>query len=190
MKIACVLLAAGAGTRFGSNKLMHVIEDKPMIEHTLELHATLPYHSRLLLTRKEYRSIVALAIQYGFHVLFNDAPERGIGSSTGIAAKTLLHTDVAGALFTVCDQPYLQVSSVEHLLHRFYEQPENIVAASYGDHRGNPCIFPRTLFPELVTLEGECGGSVIIARHMNRLVLVEVADVSELADIDTMPQEL
>ena len=54
--------------------------------------------------------------------------------------------------------------------------------------RGNPCLFPARFFPELMALEGDRGGSGVIRRHPEALLLLETAE-RELQDIDT-PQAL
>ena len=51
--------------------------------------------------------------------------------------------------------------------------------------RGNPCLFPARFFPELMELREDHGGSTVIRRHEEDLVLLEV-DGAELYDVDTV----
>lgn len=190
MKLACVLLAAGASARFGTNKLYYELDGRSLLSRALLLHAGLPYDKRLLVTRRDYTEAAALGRQNGFTVLYNDAPERGMGTSAAIAAKALLDGDFDGALFCVADQPYLRRESVERLIGDFAGRPDGIAACAHGGRRKNPCVFPRALFPELAALDGERGGSAVIARHRDRLILTEIADASELQDLDVPPEEL
>ena len=190
MNIACVLLAAGSSARFGSNKLLYCVDGSPLVEHALRLHAALPYSQKLIVTRADYAPVIRLAEAYGFRVLINDAPLRGMGSSTAIAAKALWETGVDAALFAVSDQPYLRRASVEHLLRDFLAQPDCIAALAHDGTRGNPCVFPRGLLPELAALDGDRGGGAVIARHMDKLLYTQVADAGELKDIDAPPEDL
>jgi molybdenum cofactor cytidylyltransferase len=190
MNIACALLAAGASARFGANKLLHNVDGCPMVEHALRLHAALPYCEKLIVTRADYAPVIALATDYGFRVLYNDQPLRGMGSSAAIAAKALWETGAAGALFAVCDQPYLRRESVERLLQDFLAHQDGIAALAHGWARGNPCVFPRGLLPELAALDGDRGGGAVIARHMDRLFYTQAADALELKDIDAPPEDL
>ena len=50
-------------------------------------------------------------------VVYNEAPERGLGSSirTAIAALSRFDGKAAGVLFGVCDQPYLKKETVQAL---------------------------------------------------------------------------
>lgn len=81
------------------------------------------------------------------------------------------------------DQPLLRSSTVSRLIGAWLEQPEHIAALAHAGARGNPCLFPARYFPELLALEGECGGSAVIRRHPDALLLVE-AEASELLDVD------
>lgn len=190
MNIACVLLAAGYSARFGANKLLHVVDGHPMVEHALSLHAALPYCEKLIVTQQDYAPVIRLAEAHGFRVLLNDQPMRGMGSSTAIAAKALLETEAEAALFGVCDQPYLRRASVERLLQDFRKRTDCIAALAYGEARGNPCVFPRGLFPALAALDGDRGGRTVIARHRDILIVTQAADALELQDIDAPPEDL
>ena len=66
--------------------------------------------------------------------------------------------------------------------------PDKLVGLSHNGVRGNPCIFPARFFPELLALTGDRGGSAVIRRHEEELLLFEAA-AAELEDVDT-PQAL
>ena len=96
--------------------------------------------------------------------------------------------DMDAVLFQVSDQPLLRRDSVEQLVEVYRSHPDRLVALGHDGVRGNPCLFPASLFPELLALEGDHGGSAVIRRHEDRLLLVE-ASPRELTDVDT-PQAL
>ena len=89
-----------------------------------------------------------------------------------------------GALFLVADQPLLRRESVDALVTLWLEKPDGIAALGHGGVRGNPCLFPARLFPELRALQGDRGGAAVIRRHEDLLTLLEV-DPRELQDADT-----
>ena len=62
--------------------------------------------------------------------------------------------------------------------------PDCIAAAAHNGKRGNPCLFPARFFPELCALEADRGGSSVIRRHEDALLLVEAGE-RELFDCDT-----
>lgn len=65
------------------------------------------------------------------------------------------------------------------------DAPDHIVGLAHNGVRGNPCIFPRKFFPELMALEGDVGGNVVIRAHPEELLLYETS-AAELRDVDTV----
>ena len=53
-----------------------------------------------------------------------------------------------------------------------------------GTAVGNPCVFNSSLIPQLLSLEGDKGGRSVAKKH--DCVYVDIADESELMDIDTL----
>ena len=92
--------------------------------------------------------------------------------------------DCEAILYLVADQPRLSREGVEWVLALHREYPDCICAASSDGKRGNPCLFPRRFYPELLALAGDRGGSAVICRHEDCLRLTELPAV-QLRDIDT-----
>jgi molybdenum cofactor cytidylyltransferase len=113
-------------------------------------------------------------------VLENPAPEQGISGSISIGLRALPRAGAA-ALIAVADQPYLTADALADLIQAFL--PGCIVVPRYGEHRGNPPIFDRRFFPELLALEGDRGGQVVVSAHPEAVVEVELA-ASMGADVD------
>ena len=187
MKIGCVLLAAGAGKRFGGGKLLYEVDGEPMIARALRLYASIPFSARVCVTRREGRQIQTLAQESGCNVAINPDPERGVGTSVSIGTQTalLLEPDLDGILYGVSDQPYLESASVVALIEAFSQNPERIVSLSYRGTRGNPAVFPRSLFSELTQLREDIGGGAVLRRYPEMLLLVEAGSARELEDVDT-----
>ena len=178
MKIGCVVLAAGNARRFGSNKLNATVEGESLIRRALE---AVPVGLAAVVV-SQYPDILALAGEYGFDALLNDRPELGLSRSVRLGLAHL--TDCDGVLFLVSDQPRLKRDSVEALAALWAQNPEKIAAMAHNGVRGNPCLFPARLFPELLALTGDRGGSAVIRHHEDDLILLET-DAPELADVDT-----
>jgi molybdenum cofactor cytidylyltransferase len=187
VKIGCVLLAAGAGKRFGGGKLLYAVDGEPMIARALRLFSDIPFAARVCVTRAEEAQIQLLAHEWGFPVAINSDPERGVGSSVAIATEAILAREPAldGILYAVADQPYLTRESVSKLMGTFEEHPGDIVSLSFEKRRGNPAIFPAEFYPELCELKEDTGGSAVMKHHSDRLRLVQAASAEELRDIDT-----
>jgi len=130
--------------------------------------------------------VLELAHRMGFVPVPNRHPDWGISHTISLGLGKLPEMDAA--LFQVADQPLLRRESVGSLVDFYREHPEHIAALGHDGVRGNPCLFPARLFPELLALQGDHGGNQVIRRHEEDLLLWEVP-APELTDVDT-PQVL
>ena len=90
-------------------------------------------------------------------------------------------------MFAVADQPYLKSQSVIKLIDKVLENTGNeqlVFSLRCGTAVGNPCVFISSLIPQLLSLEGDKGGRSVAKKH--DCVYVDIADESELMDIDTL----
>lgn len=179
-RLGCVVMAAGSARRFGENKLSAVIDGRSLMERTLDAVPGELFETTVVVT--QYDWVEALAGQRGFLPIRNDEPEKGLSRTIQLGLTALSELD--GVLFLVSDQPWLKQETVAAEVRLFLENCEKIVALSHDGQRGNPCIFPKRFFPQLLTLEGDRGGSAVIRQHEDDLLLLETDEI-ELRDIDT-----
>ena len=181
MKIAAVLMAAGASSRFGECKLIKKFASRPMFEYALD---ALPYNKLCAIAVVSGRAeILAAAEARGFIPVLNNRPEDGPPRTIRLGMEAV--GDAEGIMFMVADQPLLRRESVAGELDFFAKNANSIVAMGHGARRGNPVIFPREFFRELRTLEGERGGGAVMAAHRERIMLFQLENGAELTDIDT-----
>ena len=184
MRLACLVTAAGSGSRFGMDKLMLPVSGQPMGIHALDTLRLDAFSLRVLVTSKDKGYLMDAAKERGFGVVINPAPERGMSSSVRLGTEHILTTgEYDGILYAVADQPNLSASTVEKLIDAFEREPACIWAPEAEGKRGNPVIFPASLFPELVQISGDKGGRRVIAAHRDLLRTVQVP-ARELKDID------
>ena len=188
MNVGCVLLAAGAGKRFGGDgeKLFYEVGGTPMIVTALSLFAKLPFSAKVCVVRAGEERISALAKTVWFTTVENTNADQGVGTSVSAGTMKLLERrpDLDGVLYAVSDQPFLTKASVQRLLDAFEQNPSRIVSLSFQGARGNPAVFPRELYGELIALDTDIGGGAVIKRHPELLTLVEADSARELMDID------
>ncbi|MBQ7755462.1 MAG: nucleotidyltransferase family protein, partial [Clostridia bacterium] len=175
MRLACLVTAAGSGSRFGMDKLMLPVSGQPMGVHALNTLHLDNFALRVLITSKDKGYLMDAAKERGFEVVINPAPERGMSSSVRLGTEHILTTgEYDGILYAVADQPNLSASTVEKLIDAFEREPACIWAPEAEGKRGNPVIFPASLFPELVQISGDKGGRRVIAAHRDLLRTVQV----------------
>ncbi len=181
MKIAAVLMAAGASSRFGECKLIKKFASRPMFEYALD---TLPADKLCAVAVVSGRAeILAAAEARGFIPVLNDRPEDGPPRTIRLGMEAV--GDADGIMFMVADQPLLRRESVAGELDFFAKNANSIVAMGHGARRGNPVIFPQEFFDELKALRGERGGGAVMAAHRERIMLYQLENEAELTDIDT-----
>ena len=180
-KIAVILEAAGNSTRFGSNKLLHIMDDgRPMIASIFDAVRPLDVYKKILVT--QYDDIAEMAA--GFDVVMNDRPDLGISRSMqlGLAAAG----DADACMFCVCDQPGLSTSTIKKLIEAYKKGTAGIVSLAWQGKMCNPKIFSSRYMEELMRLSGDTGGRQIIAAHKDDLLLIEAESEDEVKDIDRL----
>lgn len=184
LRIGCVVMAAGNARRFGENKLAAVFQGRSLLQRALEAVPAEKLGPVAVVT--QYPEAAALARGFGFRPVRNPHPDWGISYTIHLGLEALGPCD--GALFLVSDQPLLRREAVAALVDAFRARPDALAALGHNGVRGNPCLFPARFFPELRSLTEDQGGSTIIRRHQEELVLVEVP-ACQLEDVDE-PQAL
>jgi CTP:molybdopterin cytidylyltransferase MocA len=184
-KVGIILLAAGNSTRYHGIKLLDIIGDKKMYLHILEISSRICVQPKIIVT--QYEEIQEKASEYGFETVMNIEPQLGISHSIqlGLHKALDLAPDLDGVLFSVCDQPYLELATMERLLLVFSDSQRNMASVSYQGILGNPCIIGKQYFKELFALTGDIGGKKVISRFPEDVELVPVENEKELMDIDS-----
>ena len=182
LKVGCVVMAAGNARRFGANKLLAEIAGKSLIQWALEAVPRDRLYAAAVVS--QYPEVLSLAERLGFTAVENGRPDLGVSRTIRLGLEALPSCD--GVLFQVADQPGLRRETAAALVDLWQRHPSRIAALGHGGVRGNPCLFPARFFPELLALEGDTGGSAVIHRHPEALMLLETAE-EELRDVDTQP---
>ncbi len=181
ISIDAVLMAGGSSQRFGGNKLLAHWQGRPLVCSLLERFPHKAFGRTVVVTR--HPEVAALAGDLGYEVLLR--PEECQDISGTIRAGLAAVQGGSGCLFAVCDQPLLSPPSVLRLAEHFQSHPHRIAALSYDGRRGNPVIFPASLYGELLTLPPGGSGGRVIKTHPQLLDLVEADFPEELLDVDT-----
>ena len=189
MNIALIMLAAGNSRRFGSNKLLFPVDGRPMYQITLDrlkqIKADLSQEFECkVIVVTQYEEIRKYASEEEIQVLINPHPEKGISFSIQIGLRE--HQDADACLFAVSDQPWMTTRTIENMIRAFLRSGKGIGCPAFGQEgkTGNPCIFKKTYYRELMELEGDTGGKKVIRQHLDDTFVYELKDEKQLEDID------
>jgi molybdenum cofactor cytidylyltransferase len=180
IKIAAVILAAGASKRFGSNKLLQRIDGISILERTMDSVRANNFWNIAVVTPPG-RDLDPI-LHKGTLKIVNKEWARGIGTSIALATRQF-EGDVDGILFLLADQPLIKPSDISRLVLEFLVSPRRIIACSVDGQVRNPILFPSSVFGELKQLKEDKGARSIAESHVENLIKVEV-DAPSLTDID------
>lgn len=179
-KIGLVVMASGLGKRFGGNKLMEVIGDKPIIKWVLDSTKDL-FDKRVVVTR--HKDVKELCDSLNMDCILHDFTDRNDTVRLGLNS---LIGDIDYCFFTVGDQPLLSRESFIKLINEAKNKKTMITRACCGQIEGSPVGFPKELFDELLNLPRGKGGNFIANNNPTLINRVEVIHEYELKDIDTI----
>jgi molybdenum cofactor cytidylyltransferase len=188
--IAAVVLAAGQSTRMGAvNKMLAEIGGKPLVRIAAE--QALASHAKpvIVVTGHERERVEAALAGLPLRFTHNPAYADGLGTSlrTGIAA---VPDDADGAIVCLGDMPQVDSTLIDKLLAVF--DPERgglVVIPSINGRRGNPVVWSRRFFKDLMSIGGDIGARHLIASYAEAVVEVPLAGDAALTDVDT-PESL
>jgi molybdenum cofactor cytidylyltransferase len=185
-RAAALVLAAGRSTRMGGpNKLLAEIGGKPLVRFVAE-QALASRAAPVLVVTGHERAKVEAALA-GLRVRFVHNPDHAAGLSTSLkAGLAALPAEADGAIVCLGDMPQVTAGLIDRMLDAF--DPARgafVVVPIIEGKRGNPVVWSRRFFPDLMALEGDVGARHLIAAHADAVAEVPVEDSAALTDVDT-----
>ena len=164
-KVAGIILAAGASRRMGSvNKLLASIAGKPLVRHAVESFVATSLSPIIVVVGYESDKVAAALEGLPVQLVFNPEHATGQGSSVGVGVEAL-DNNVTDAMIGLGDMPLLPSTLLDSLIHTHVGHEghvRNITIPVFEGQRGNPVLWGKTFFPELITLAGDRGGRQLL----------------------------
>jgi molybdenum cofactor cytidylyltransferase len=182
LEIAAILLAAGAGSRFGGDKLLHPLPDGVAIGAHAARNLIAAGLDVVAVIKQGDFPLADVLEQEGCQVtMFADAG-RGMGAS--LAHGVAQRRSADGWIVALADMPQIRIATIASIASELAAGRE-LVAPAYQGQRGHPVGLGKRFGPQLTALGTDAGARDIIAAHINELVLIECGDPGVLHDIDT-----
>lgn len=183
--LEALVLAAGAGTRFGGEKLMAGWRGRPMIEAALAAAYAAPAAGVTLVTGADPGVIEAAKVFAGarpLRLIVAEDWRRGLSASlkAGIAA---LPEAVTGVMVFLGDMPRVPHAVLAPLAQALADGAPAAVPM-FGGVLGHPAALSVGLFGEILKLEGDRGARGLLERLGPALVRIEAPDDGVLFDVD------
>jgi CTP:molybdopterin cytidylyltransferase MocA/SAM-dependent methyltransferase len=182
-RTVAVVLAAGAGSRFGGGKLLAELAGRPLLDHVLAVIEGAGLGETIVVLGPDTDQLDPIATRRGARIVRNPAPERGLSSSVrvGLAA---IGSGFDAALVVLGDQPRTSAATIQALLDAPLPAGREIVVPRYAGGGGaNPALLFRPAWSLAATLDGDRGFGPLIRQHPE--LVVEVALPGDNPDVDT-----
>jgi len=183
--VSAIVLAAGAGSRFGGDKLLADFEGRAMIEATLLELREAPVDEIIVVVGAEGERLRSISAKYETRIAENPRWADGMSTSVRVGLQSC-GPEARAAVVLLADQPFVGREAVERLVGAF-EGGVEVAVATYGGKQRNPVLFAREVWPLLLReMVGDRGASVVLKRHPELVTEVPCDDVADPADVDTV----
>ena len=196
--IAAIVLGAGRSRRMAPHNKLLVVDktSKTMIARVVD--NVLSSLARPVLVVTGHMAEQVESALGGRPVQYVHAPDYAEGLSaslkSGIAA---LPPESAAAVVCLGDMPLVTGRMIDRLLEA-YDPDEGrlIVLPTFHGKQGNPMLWDRRFFPEILQISGDTGARFLVGKYAEFVAEVEMADDAVLRDFDTteslatLPQRL
>ncbi|MEU5906689.1 nucleotidyltransferase family protein [Micromonospora sp. NPDC047467] len=186
MATAGLLLAAGAGRRFGMPKALLSYRGQLLVEHAAAILTAAGCQPVVVVLGAQADQVRAHTRLPG--VVVNDDWATGMGSSLRAGLSALTSGTIEAAVVTLVDMPGLTPEAVRRVARDV--TADSLAAATYQDgRRGHPVLLGRDHWPGVVTAAtGDRGARDYLRAQGDAVRLVPCADVADGTDVDLPAQ--
>jgi molybdenum cofactor cytidylyltransferase len=187
--LEAIVLAGGAGARFGGGKLTHAWRGGALIDGALAAAFAAPARTVTVVTGADANveaATRAFAERMGqaarLHFVHCAGHAEGMGATLRAGVESL-PADAAGVFVFLGDMPLIPPAILPALADALAASAP-AAAPRHAGQRGHPVLFGADLFPQLKALAGDQGAREVLRALGDRLALVETTDPGVLVDID------
>ena len=186
--IAGIVLAAGKGTRFGGDKMLHPVQSHNGDMLPMGLLSALnlkPWVDQVIcVVRAQDTALITLYEQHGFKTHISENFELGISAS--LVAGIKASAEASMYVLALGDMPFINVKTYESIRGAIDKSnKDKIIQPKFDNKPGHPMVFPKRLKPELLSLQGDVGARSLVNKESENLITVDVEDAGIHWDLDT-----
>lgn len=181
-RIAGIILAAGGATRYGAPKLLLDWMGQPFVRQVAVTALTAGLAPLVLVSGAQAQEVRAAVAGLDLLLVHNARWEEGQSGSLKCGLRALPE-DVSAAVFLLADQPQIPSELIVALMQKYEESHRAVVMPRTQERRGNPVLFARSTFADLLALQGDVGGRAVLHRYEIGEVFWD--DPTFLLDVDT-----
>lgn len=182
-KVAAIVLAAGLASRFGRQKLLAPVGDRPMLECTLDTLRASTVDKIVLVLGHLSDEVLRSVSTNGVRVVLNPEYREGMSSSLRAGIRAL-EGDEDAVLVVLGDQPLLRAETIDAMRRAYEEAGVQAVIPVHRGQRGNPVLLDLALRNRMEAIRGDMGCRELL-KELDDVLALEVDDLGVIIDIDT-----
>ena len=179
--IGGIVLAAGAGSRFGETKQLARVHGKPLLRHAVEAMLSVPSVWPVCVVLGHAADAIRAQVDLR-DVRVVECPDWADGQAASLRAGIAALGPVDAAVITLGDQPLITPQVIAGVLD-FDEDYHDAVRTTYGGEPGHPVLLTRRLLARADELRGDAGFRFLLEGQ--RVRRFEAGHLADPIDIDT-----
>jgi molybdenum cofactor cytidylyltransferase len=184
MSIVAIILAAGSSSRMGRPKQVLPLGGKSLVRWSAEAATGSRAATTIVVTGAAGDAVAGELAGLPVQIVHN--PDYAEGMSTSLrAGLRAAPTDAEAVVVLLADQPFVDATVVDGLIGLYEQRPAPIVRPRYDGQPGNPVLWDRALFDELLAQTGDQGGRSVLQRHVSEIIWLDLPDARVQLDVDT-----
>lgn len=183
-KLSILILAAGNSSRLGSPKQLIEFEGQTLIERITETALSISEDVLIVLGGNSELILPKLVrFEDTISIVFNPDWVEGMGTSIRIGVEKLAeNSDLI--IILLSDQPFISKVLLQNMLQTYAKTQNPIVSCTYSNTLGVPILFDKSVFSELLKLNGDKGAKSFLHLYKNRISIIDFTE--GIVDIDTL----
>ncbi|HTR71574.1 MAG TPA: nucleotidyltransferase family protein [Mycobacteriales bacterium] len=184
--LTAVVLAAGAGRRFGGPKALVRFRGRPLLDRAVALADAAGCEECLVVLGADAESIAARANVRAASVVVAPDWADGMGASLRVGLDEAVRRGPRDVVVLLVDQPLIGPDAVIRL-RRALDGGAAVAVASYDGQARNPVAFSASVLADVArAVGGDRGARDWLHAHPELVTEVECADTGDPSDIDTV----
>ncbi len=183
-RVGALILAAGLSSRMGSFKPFLEIEEKTLIERSIDLFFQAGVTTIITVAGYKAQDLKKVVTATPSEFVINERYAEGMFSSVKKGVESL--RDCCDAFFLLpVDIPLVKDSTPGKLLDTFFSASYQVCYPTYLKQRGHPPLINKSLIPDILCYNGAGGLRKLLKKYEHKAIEVDVNDPFILRDIDT-----
>lgn len=183
-RVTGIVLAAGASSRLGQPKQLLDFGGRPLLQHAIDaMERSGLVDIVLVLGHRAEEVEAAVATGPDTRTVVN--PDYALGQATSLRAGLEAADERSQAAVVILgDQPAVGALHVRTIVETYLATGGKVVQAAFGGKPNHPTLFERSVWPELMAIEGDQGAREVLKKHPEWVLRVEMGGEPP-SDLDT-----